>query len=198
VQGASVRRAAPALGIGALIVLALAARTFDYERAWSSDLALWRHATSTHPDAFYAWLKLGEHLRDGGRLDAAIDAYARAIDAAPDLKLSHSAYFNAVAMRDEARAHLPARSLTWTERYYAALDDAGALRSVAGDMAEAGYRDAVMLALGRSFDIAPVEDARLAHAASVQLELDHEWLARFYVSRMIGSPDDPALRALRE
>lgn len=197
VQRLDVKRAAPALALGAAIVVALAARTFDYERVWASDLALWRHATSTHPDAFYAWLKLGEHLRDEGQLDASIRAYARAIEAAPDLKLSHSAYFNAVAMRDEARADLPARSLAWTERYYAALDDADALRTVAGDMVQAGYHDAVTLALARSFDIAPVDDATLARAATVQLERGNPWLARFYVSRMAAAPTDPALLRLR-
>ncbi len=195
-RGAGARRAA--LALGAVLVAALAARTVDYQRAWSSDLALWRHATSTHPSAFYAWLKLGEHLRDEGELDASIRAYARGVEAAPDLKLSHSAYFNAVAMRDEARAALPPRSLRFTERYHAALDDPDALRLLAGEMAEAGYREAVTLALGRSLDLAPIEDERLARAALVQLESGHEWLARFYVSRMSSPPEDPRLRALRE
>lgn len=191
------KRGAWAIGIGAALAVALAARTVDYQSAWSSDIALWQHATRTHPSAFYAWLKLGEHLRDEGDLDASIDAYARAIEAAPDLKLSHSAYFNAVAMRDEARADLPARSLRWTERYYAALDDPEGLRTVAGQMAEAGYREAVTLALGRAFDLAPVDDALLQRAASMQLERGHEWLARFYVSRMREAPTEAALRALR-
>lgn len=192
---AAARRAA--LALGAVLVAVLAARTVDYQRAWSSDLALWRHATSTHPDAFYAWLKLGEHLRDEGELDGSIAAYARGVEAAPDLKLSHSAYFNAVAMRDEARADLAARSLAFTERYHAALDDPDALRLLAGDMVEAGYREAVTLALGRSFDLAPIDDDRLARAALVQLETGHEWLARFYVSRMSAAPGDPRLRGLR-
>lgn len=185
-----------AIGLAAVLLAALAVRTFDYQRAWSSDLALWRHATSTHPDAFYAWMKLGEHLRDEGELDASIEAYARGIEAAPDLKLSHSAYFNAVAMRDEARARLPHQSLRWTERYHAALDDPEALRLLAGDMAVAGYREAVTLALGRSLDLAPIEDARLERAARVQLDRGEEWLARFYVSRMASPPRDPSLRDL--
>ncbi|HEY8431416.1 MAG TPA: hypothetical protein VIL20_23710, partial [Sandaracinaceae bacterium] len=193
-RGGALGRAA--LAAGAAAALALAVRTVDYQAAWSSDLALWRHATRTHPRAFYAWMKLGEHLRDEGELDASIEAYGRGIEAAPDLKLAHAAYFNAVAMRDERDHGLPHRSLEWTQRYYAALDDPDELRLVAGEMVDAGYRESVTLALARSFELAPVADARLERAARIQLDQGKEWLARFYVSRMSQPPDDPALRAL--
>lgn len=83
-----------------------------------------------------------------------------------------------------------------SNRYHGAIDDPTALRSLAGEMAEAGYRDAVTLALGRAFDLAPVEDERLERAARVQMDQDHEWLARFNVSRTREAPSDPALRAL--
>lgn len=186
------------MALAFVAVAALATRTVVYQGAWSSDLSLWRHATRTHPGAFYAWLKLGEYLRDEGRLDESIEAYGRGIEAAPDLKLNHAAYFNAVAMRDERRFELPARSLSWTARYHAALDDPAALREVAGVMAEEGYRDAATLALGRSLDLDPVDDARLERAAQVQLERDHEWLARFYLSRMTRPPEEPRLRRYQD
>lgn len=179
----------------AALVAGLAARTVQYQSAWAGDLRLWQHTVSTHPKAFYAWMKLGELQRDAGRYDAALRAYGRAIDVAPELRLGHAAVFNTVALRDEARAGIePSRALAHAERYHASIDDPLALRDLAARMAEEGYRDAMLLALGRSLDLEPVADDRLERAAATRLAQGEEWLARFYLERMGREPFLPELR----
>src|SRR5690606_37590265 len=155
-------------------------RTAQYGEVWSSDVRLWEHTVATHPTGFYAWMKLGEVHRDAGRLDAAVRAYGRAVEVKPELRLGHAGFFNAVALRDERRQGLsPSRALQHAERYHASLDDAAALRDLADRMAGEGYRDAVLLALGRALDLEPVDDDRLERAAATRLAGGEEWLARF-------------------
>ncbi len=179
------------------LVAALGLRTAQYTEAWSSDLRLWEHTVATHPTGFYAWMKLGEVQRDAGRLDASVRAYGRAVEVAPALRLGHAGFFNAVALRDERTQGLaPSRALDHAERYHASLDDAAALRDLAGRMAGDGYRDAALLALGRSLDLEPVDDDRLERAAATRLARGERWLARFYVARMSRPPVLSELRAL--
>lgn len=190
-------RARAWIAVATLCVAALAARTVQYQRAWSSDERLWRHATATHPDAFYAWMKLGEYLRDRGDLEASVDAYRRATAVAPGLKLAHSGHFQAAALLDERRAGIePSQAMMLTRRFHAGLDDADALRGVAGDMVAAGYRDAALLPLARSLDLEPASDEQLEQAAAIQLEHGNRWLARFYVARLSRAPLLPRLREL--
>jgi hypothetical protein len=195
-RAGSFREAWLPLGLAAAAVAALAWRTVDYQWAWSSDANLWWHATRTHPTAYYAWMKLGEHRRDRGDLAGAIRAYGKAVEVAPDLRLTHAALFHAVALRDERRAGLLPRAMEWTERYGASLDSADALRGVGGDLLAAGYKDAVLLPLGHSLDLDPVPDDRLEQAALVQLSQGRHWLARYYVSRLRRPPVHPRLQPL--
>ena len=164
---------------------------------YTSDAALWLHTTRVQPEAFYAWLKLGEVRRDHGDLRGAIDAYEHAVALEPRLRLSRGALFYAVALRDEARGTVAHRdALERTRRYHAALDDPTSMRVLASEMVTAGYRDAALIALGRALELEPASDARLEHAAHAQLDLGRPWLARFYVSRMSAHPIAPALRGL--
>ncbi len=195
-EGSPARHRALARAATGVAVLALAARTFAYEAAWTDDHTLWRYATATEPRAFYAWMKLGEVERAHDP-DAAIAAYERAIALEPTFKLGHAGLFFATAIRDEQRNELAPNAQQLAERYHAALGDSGSLRELGAEMLERGYRDAALLALGRSFDLEPLPDERLEAAALVQLQRGHEFLARFYVSRMRGAPVDPQLRELR-
>lgn len=182
------------LAAGALVVVLLGARTVDYLAAWSSDAALWRHAVSAQPRSMYAWLKLGEIRRDSGNLAGAIDAYARASELEPRQRLPAVALFQAYLLRDEQRRGIvPSHATELYSRYGVALDDAVALRQLAGDMVALGYRDALYLPLARSLDLEPVADDRLENAALVQLRGHRQWLARFYVSRMSRRPVSPQL-----
>jgi hypothetical protein len=184
------------VALGLACVAPLAARTIQYEQVWSSDARLWAHATSTHPRAYYAWMKLGEVRRDEGRFDGAVDAYDHAITIRPLQRLGYGALLMTLAMRDERDEALPAPShaeelVTW---YLRDADDPDALSHDAGDAALLGYRWGALMFLARQLDLAPVSDERLEHAADVQLRLDHEWLARFYIGRMSHPPLMPRMR----
>ncbi len=193
-------------------VALLASLTYRYSTAWANDGTLWRHATRAQPEADYAWLKLGETLRDEAlaagtdptrddtrlTFDRSIHAYDRAIRIAPTLVLPHVARLRAMAHRDELVHTLePSRAAELATRFGRAQADAEALKELASEMLELGYHDAALVPLARALDLDPIAPERLEHAARVQLESGHEWLARFYVSRLPGPPIDPALAALR-
>ncbi len=181
----------------ALPVVALALLTVRYEGAWTDDIALWTHATHSYPESFYAWMKLGEVRRDAGDIDGALAAYDKAVEAEPRLRLGHAARFQALARRDEQRRGLaPSRAVELSQRYVRVADDPERLRELAGEMVVAGYREAVLLPLGRALDLAPAPPERLENAALIQLGYGNEWLARFYVSRLGRPPLDPRLRRL--
>ncbi len=175
--------------VGGLLVLALAARSVQYAGVWANDLRLWEHAVSVEPRSYYAWMKLGEVRRDARQLGPALDAYARAIAIAPDLRLGHAAFVYTLGLRDEQRHDLtPSRALEHSERFLRRMDDAHALRDLAADMADQGYRQAMTYVLARSFDLAPPREDQLEHAVAVQLQSGNLWLARFYLSRMRQRP----------
>ncbi|MFK8003113.1 MAG: hypothetical protein AB8H86_26320 [Polyangiales bacterium] len=178
---------------GAFIVL-LALRTADYQRAWKDDRALWAHATRVQPEAYYAWLKLGQVRRDHHDYAGARDAYERAIELEPTIRVAYAVHFALLVLIDEEDLDLtPGRSVEFGARFRQGADDVETLRTIASEMIEAGYRDAALYPLARSMGIEPIEDARLARAALVQAELGNEWLARFYVKQMSAAPTDPRL-----
>ncbi len=188
-------RPALAWGLVGLAVLGLGARTAQYAVAWRSDVALWENAVGAQPRSFYAWIKLGEVRRDAGQLAGALRAYARAIEVAPGLRLGHAAFLSALIRRDEMRFHLPSdRAALDAQRFMERMDDSVRLRELAGELAEAGYRDGVTFVLGRAFDVEPVTDEQFERAALTQLHRQNRWLARFYVSRLRRPPLMPELQ----
>ena len=183
-----------ALVLGLACVIPLMARTIQYERVWSSDARLWGHATTTHPRAYYAWMKLGEVRRDEGRFDAAIEAYNRAVEIRPSQRLAYGGLLMTLAVRDERDEQIvPSHAEELLTDYLRDVDDVEALSHDAGDAAQLGYRWAALMFLSRQLDLQPVSDERLEHAAEVQLRLGHEWLARFYIGRMGRRPITPAM-----
>lgn len=183
---------------GALLLL-LALRTADYQRAWKSDRALWAHATRVQPEAYYAWLKLGQVRRDHHDYAGAFEAYETAIELEPSIRVTHAVRFALLVIVDEENFDLtPSRSVEFGARFRQHADDVERLRTIASEMIEAGYRDAALYPLARSMDIEPIEDGRLARAALVQAGLGNTWLARFYVKRMSAPPTDPRLEPYLE
>jgi tetratricopeptide (TPR) repeat protein len=179
-----------------VLAVALAARTVQYEGAWQSDRALWEHAVGTQPRAFYAWIKLGEVRRDSGDFEGALRAYQRAIEIAPQLRLGHTAFLSALLLRDQQRYPIPEPHglIEVTQRFMSSMDDAVVLRELAGELAAAGYRDAVTFVLDRALRLAPIDDERLERAIAVQLAQGNEWLARFYLGHLRREPLLPAVR----
>jgi tetratricopeptide (TPR) repeat protein len=183
--------------VAALAVAALAGRTVQHQVVYTSDKRLWRHATREHPESFYAWVKWGEHLRDAGKLDQAIEAYRTAVELEPGLRLGAGALFYTIALRDERDHDLsPSKAKEFTRRYHAYTDQPAKLRDLASDMIRAGYRDAALFALSRAHSIKPMRDERLERNALHQMRSGRRWLARFFVSRMKRPPFNPALQKM--
>ena len=187
-------RASAAVLVGLYAVL-----TIVYQGAWSSDRVLWQHAVETHPESFYAWLKVGEIQRNAGELDDALVAFDAAIEREPTLRLGHAARFQTLALMDERDAELsPSRALQLSQRYVQLADDPEQLRTLGGDLMRAGYRRAVLAVLARSLDLQALEPERLENAALIQLSQGNEWLVRFYVSRLGRPPLDPRLQSFAD
>lgn len=178
---------------GAVVIVPLAARTAEYVGVWADDRALWHHAITAQPHAYYAWIKLGEARRDDGEYDGALVAYAEAMEIEPNTRLGHAAFVYTLGLRDEREQHLEGEShaLSWSTRYVTLADDAPGLRDLAADMIDDGYHDAATFVLGRSLDLDPVGDDRLERACAHHLAAGREWLARFYLGRMSRRPVMP-------
>jgi tetratricopeptide (TPR) repeat protein len=189
-------RALPSLAVAAAVLLPLGWTTTYQVETWQDGAHLWGHATRRHPRAYYAWVKLGEVRRNRGDIDGAIGAYAHAIEVAPELRLAHAGFLYALALRDEARHDIPdGEALLLSQRYAMNADDPSALRSMAGEMVEDGYRDAATYVLSRSLDIDPVSDERIERAVSFHIQQGSVWLARFYLSRLRRRPVLPDVTA---
>lgn len=192
---AEAKKAVVARVVAAALLVLLALRTADYQRAWKSDRALWAHATRVQPESYYAWVKLGQVRRDHHDYPGALEAYARAIELEPSIRVAHAVHFALLVLMDEERLELtPSRSVELAARFRQHADDVDVLRALASEMIDAGYQHAALYPLGRSMDIEPIEDDRLGRAALVQDGLGNAWLARFYVSRMVEASTDPRLQ----
>ena len=75
--GANVRRVAAAVAIAAAIVFS--AVTFQREKVWHDNLALWSDAVKKNPYASDAAVNLGGALFDAGRLEESLAEYQRAV-----------------------------------------------------------------------------------------------------------------------
>jgi tetratricopeptide (TPR) repeat protein len=177
-------------------VAVLAARTLQYQGVWQDELRLWGHAASVHPDAYYAWMKLGEVRRDRGAFDGSIRAYQHVTALDPRRKLGHVALFQSVALRDEHLRALPASAAeSYARAYYAALDNPDHLRELATDLLARGYLRAAELPLGRALELQPFPDSALEHAAEVQFAAERPTLALLYLRHMRQPTRKPELLA---
>jgi protein O-mannosyl-transferase len=183
----------------AALVCALALRCVQYQGEWQSELRLWGHAASAQPEAYYAWLKLGEVRRAEGQLEGSIAAYRRLIELEPGRKTGYAALFLAAALRDERRRGLePSRAEAYAARLFRVLDDADALRDMAARLLASGYLRALEVPLARSLALQPIDDRVLEHAAETQLAAGRPSIALLYAHRMSAPSKRPDLRAMIE
>ncbi|MCB9591525.1 MAG: hypothetical protein H6719_02225 [Sandaracinaceae bacterium] len=183
----------PAWAMIAALAGLLGARTAQYAGRWRDATTLFGHAAATHPESFYAWLNLGHARMREGHLEGGLSAYSHSIDAA-NLGLGHDARFRALLLIDERDRHItPSRADELVARFHALRGDPDRLRELAGDLAVAGYRRAVMLTLDYSLAQSPIPNDALERAAAVQLERGNEWLADYYLSRLPRPPVLPSL-----
>ena len=179
----------------ALVLVAYGGVTVAQLQAWKTDETLWAHAVDAQPDAFYAWIKLGEVRRDAGDYEGSLRAYERANEVEPSLALGLAGLFHTLVIADEAELGLsPSRADGLTARLVAVEADEVGLRRLAGTMVQAGYRRAALFPLGRALDLSPLDDLRLGQAALVQVSNGNRWLAAFYASRMSRVPPELARR----
>jgi hypothetical protein len=184
-----------ARGLVPVLILALALRCVQYQGVWQSEPRLWGHAASTQPDAYYAWLKLGEVRRESGDLEGSIAAYRQLVVLDPGRKTGYVALFMAAALRDERR-HGIAQSQAEAHgaRLFRVLDDADALRELAARLLAAGYLRALEVPLARSLALRPLDDRVLERAAQAQLDANRPSIALLYAHRLEGPIKPPELR----
>jgi len=185
-----------AFALAAAWVAALGLRSAQYEGAWRDELALWGHATSTQPDAYYAWMKLCEVRRKADALHGAVVACKKLVELEPGRRNGHTALLLTTALRDERIRHLsPSRAERYAATFHRALDDAHALRLLAGEMLQAGYLRTLELPMARALALEPAEDAALEHAAATHFAAGRPSVGLFYLGRMKKPTGRPELLA---
>lgn len=188
------RRAAVVLG--AALVLSLGLRTARYEGVWRDELALWGHAASTQPAAYYAWMKLCEVRRKRGELHGAVVACKKLVELEPARRTGHTALLLTTALRDERiRGLSPSRAERYAAAFHRGLDDAHALRLLAGQMLQSGHLRALELPLARALALEPIEDEPLERAAATHFAAGRASVGLFYLGRMRAPTKSPELLA---
>lgn len=151
----------------AACVIALGLRTFQYQGAWQSELALWQHAAATQPRAYYAWMKLGEVRRDAGDMEGSARAYQTMVSLNPEVELGHAALFHSRVLLDEKRNHLPATSpMRLAREFRNGMRDAAAMHRLGQQLVAAGYDEAAAMALDYALTLRPFPASALAANAA--------------------------------
>lgn len=154
----------------AVIAIALGVTTYDRNRDYRTEEALWRDTVTKRPENVRAHHNLANVLFEQNRLPEALDAYGRALELEPQHAQARVNYAVALARagrRDDARRQLE-EVLAHLPNYAPALNQLGVFTAQAGDLtaaeglftraigADASLADAhahlgnVMLAQGRS------------------------------------------------
>jgi hypothetical protein len=71
------------IGLGVVVIAVYGLAAASEGRAWRTSESLWRHAVARQPGAFYARIKLGETLRNGGKPAESAEAYRKALAIRP-------------------------------------------------------------------------------------------------------------------
>lgn len=66
-----------------IVAVPLAAQTVRYNRAWTSNLALWEWGVRSDPDSAFNYEQYGVHLHKAKRLEEAAGAFNRSIEIRP-------------------------------------------------------------------------------------------------------------------
>ena len=70
-------------GLAAILTVPLAAATVRYNRAWTSNLALWEWGVQSDPNSAYNYQQYGVQLNEAKKLDEAVTAFNRSIEIHP-------------------------------------------------------------------------------------------------------------------
>lgn len=195
-RAASRRTAWPAALAVVGLVAALGAASRARAAQFVSDERLARAAVRAQPASYFAHVKLGEVLREGGDLAGSLRAYRAAIALEPDRPLAHGGIFLAVARLEARRRGLDPRLADRAlPRYMRALDDPDALWALAGSLRERGLPDAALVPLERALALARPTDPQLrAEAARALQRGDRK--AAILLLRHVRRPDATVRDAL--
>ncbi len=69
--------------VAMIVGVPLAAQTVRYNRAWTSNLALWEWGVRSDPNSAFNYQQYGVHLQEAKRLEDAVAAFNRSIEIAP-------------------------------------------------------------------------------------------------------------------
>lgn len=134
--------------LGLTLLVAVAARSVQYQAAWVSERTLWTHAVSVQPRAFYGWMKLGEVRRNDKDLAGSVGAYQHMVALVPSLEVGHLALFHARVLLDEHQDGLaPSIPMDLARRFRAGTHDAAQLHQLSQELIGRGYNEAAAMAL---------------------------------------------------
>jgi tetratricopeptide (TPR) repeat protein len=144
------------LGVAGAAAAACGILSFSYSFAWRSDTDLWRHAVAAQPDAYYAWMKLGETERDRARFAAADAAYDRAIALEPELLPARGGkMLGCLARTDHEAGRMQSAPLDLAADYTSAYGNARAMLDAAARIFARGYEDCAFRVLLESTHMRP-------------------------------------------
>jgi tetratricopeptide (TPR) repeat protein len=135
--------------VGGAVLAVLAVLTFRQAAVYASAETLWRTALARNPEAWAAWLNLGQQAELAGRVDEAMEDYERCIRLHREAVIAHNnlaALLRHQGRLDEAIAHLE-YALALREDYPAAHLNLGATLQMEGriDAALVHFRRALAL-----------------------------------------------------
>jgi tetratricopeptide (TPR) repeat protein len=144
------------LGVAGAAAVACGVLSFSYSFAWRSDAELWRRAVDAQPDAYYAWMKLGETERDRLRFAEADAAYDRAIALEPELLPARGGrMLSCLARTDHDAGRRQALPLDLAADYTSAYGNARAMLDAAARIFARGYEDCAFRVLLESTHVRP-------------------------------------------
>jgi hypothetical protein len=170
--------------LGALIV-SYGLMSADLGRSWRTSLALWSHATSAQPRAFFAWLKLGETQRGLGEWSPATASYLRAIELEPRSVLGFAGLFLSLGGKAEQERKVPPGiTTTWSAELGSAARDPEQLAAFIGRVGTAGCLECAHALLWMSLRIYPRDDQVLEALARRSLDQGQVGAALIFVREM--------------
>lgn len=126
------------------VILAQSMGTYRENLAWRSSSSLWSHAVSNAPGSFYAWLKLGETLRNTERFEESSQAYQKALRLRPLSPTALGGLFWSELLTDtQSRPELSGQDAeTLAYRFVSMANDAEGLLKLAQHLEHHGYEKA--------------------------------------------------------
>lgn len=167
---------------------------WSYAWKWRDDFSLWTHAVAASPASYYAHLKRGEVLRDGGDLDGAGREYRAAIALQPGLRFAYFALCWSESMREEAaRGEKKGSWQPVLARLMKDWNDPAALEGLRNGALAEGFLTCGGIAEGRAFALRPPGPRALLVAASIWVKAGKPKRALAHLAKVAPATDEEKL-----